>query len=562
MLGNRSFVLATLTLVSAAAMAQFEGPAPLAWRWQQSSPSAPTGAPLVDGNNIYLNLGNRVYSIDRESGNTNWKFPNVQAIEGSFRRSPILVNGILVSAGTDKKVYGINPATGEMKWVYESPSMVAGQPVSLGKYVAFPLEGGSFNALDSTTGLSVYDSPYRSLDGIAGPLTGNGRDSVMFFDNRNKLHSINVASRRTNWSVPFAIRPTDGTVEISNGFVYTYSANFLVCLNESSGSPKWQVPVKEPMSFSPEVANGLVVAVSRSGNAYVYSDSGALKSKSAIALGSAPLTKPTVLGKKIVFALTNGSFSLIDGATGAVDWQYYVRPMNEAAKAALNSGNNGGQGGPGGPGGVGGLGGPGGFGGSGGAGGAGGVSGPGMGGSGQNTNTAPPVVTVPISTQIVLAGSTLLVSAGDSSVLAFDKMTGVDLTPPIVKTIWPTSGELIAGTTGQEFLFQIDDDTSGVDGKTISVTIGGKPYAFDFGKEGVLSVRVSQAKKNPTIPTGRHDVVVTVSDWLGNKTVHTMSIKVDNSLPLVPRIRQNNPNGQGGLGGPGGPGGPGGLGGG
>jgi outer membrane protein assembly factor BamB len=120
MLGNRSFVLATLTLVSAVAVAQFEGPAPLAWRWQQSSPSAPNGAPLVDGNNIFLNLGNRVYSIDRESGNTNWKFPNVQPIDGTFRRSPVLTSGVLVAAGTDKKVYGINPATGEMKWVYES----------------------------------------------------------------------------------------------------------------------------------------------------------------------------------------------------------------------------------------------------------------------------------------------------------------------------------------------------------------------------------------------------------------------------------------------------------
>lgn len=538
MLGNRSFVLATLTLVSAAAMAQFDGPAPLAWRWQQPSPSAPNGAPLVDGNTIFLNLGNRVYSIDRESGNTNWKFPNVQAIEGTFRRSPILVGGVLVSAGTDKKVYGVNPANGEMKWVYESPSMIVGQPVSLGKNVAFPLEGGSFTALDASTGLSIYESPYRSLDGIAGPLTGNGRDSVMFFDNRNKLHSINVPSRRSNWSVPFAIRPTDGTVEASNGFVYTYSANFLVCLNETSGSAKWQVPVREPMMFSPEVGSGSIVTVSRSGNAYVYSDGGALKSKTAIALGSIPLTKPTIIGKKVAFALTNGSFTIVDAESGAVNWQYYVRPMNESAKAALNSGAA--AGGPGLPGGLGG-----------------GQSGPGMGGLGgaQGGSSAAPVVTVPISTQIVVAGSTLLVSAGDSSLLAFDKVLGIDLTPPVVKTIWPSSGEIIAGTNGQEFLFQIDDDTSGVDGKSISVTIGGKPYAFDFGKEGVLSIRVSQAKKNPTIPSGRQDVIVTVTDWLGNKTVHTVSLKVDNALPLVPRVKPTTPNGAGGAGGLGGPGG-------
>jgi hypothetical protein len=300
------------------------------------------------------------------------------------------------------------------------------------------------------------------------------------------------------------------------------------------------------MIFSPEVSGGSIIAVSRSGNAYIYSDSGALKTRKPIALGSVPLTKPTVLGKKIAFALTNGSFTLIDAATGAVDWQYYVRPMNEAAKAALNSGSN--AGGAGGSGRGGGAGAPGGLGGGGGApGGLGGGQ-----GQGQGNNPPPQIVTVPIATQIVLAGSTLLVPAGDSSILAFDKSTGVDLTSPVVKTLWPLSGDLIAGTTGQEFLFQIDDDTSGVDEKGISVTIGGKPYAFDFGKDGILAIRVSQTKKNPTIPSGRQEMVVTVSDWLGNKTVHTISLKVDNSLPLVPRIKPANPNGPGGPGGFGG----------
>ena len=64
----------------------------------------------------------------------------------------------------------------------------------------------------------------------------------------------------------------------------------------------------------------------------------------------------------------------------------------------------------------------------------------------------------------------------------------------------------------------------------------------------------SQAKKNPSIPSGRHDLVVTVSDWLGNKTAHSVSLKVDNALPLAPRIKpatdgQGGPGGAGGFGG-------------
>ena len=59
--------LATLALVASAA-AQMSGPVPLAWRWYQPTSVAPSGSPLVSGDTIYFSSGNRVYSIDRNTG--------------------------------------------------------------------------------------------------------------------------------------------------------------------------------------------------------------------------------------------------------------------------------------------------------------------------------------------------------------------------------------------------------------------------------------------------------------------------------------------------------------
>ena len=84
--------------LAAAASAQFDGPAPLAWRWVQPTNAAPSGAPLVSGETIYTAIGGRVFAIDRASGNLRWRYPQVEPIDGAFRTTPVLVNGVLVAA--------------------------------------------------------------------------------------------------------------------------------------------------------------------------------------------------------------------------------------------------------------------------------------------------------------------------------------------------------------------------------------------------------------------------------------------------------------------------------
>jgi hypothetical protein len=66
------------------AMAQFDGPAPLAWRWSQSTTVRPNGSPLVDGNLVYITVGQRMFALDKDTGNQKWKYPQVEPIPGYF----------------------------------------------------------------------------------------------------------------------------------------------------------------------------------------------------------------------------------------------------------------------------------------------------------------------------------------------------------------------------------------------------------------------------------------------------------------------------------------------
>ena len=219
----------TLALVGGVAVcglaaAQFDGPSPLAWRWQQPSTVASNGAPLIEGDTIYINLGSRSYAVDRATGNTKWKFPQGLPFEGLIRRSPIKIGDTLILQTDQKKIFGINPDNGSIKWTYNAPFSLTSQAVAVGKFLTFAMEGSNLMTIDSSTGEAIYSDPYKLLDGITGQLNSDGKDGVLFFDNQNNLKSVSITSKKVSWKQPFQTKPIDGSVAITGGYAYVTRA--------------------------------------------------------------------------------------------------------------------------------------------------------------------------------------------------------------------------------------------------------------------------------------------------------------------------------------------------
>lgn len=551
MLTIRSLVVAGVLAVCTSAFADFDGPTPLAWRWQQSSTVPPSGSPLVNGNVIYQGLGSRVYAIDRASGNQVWRFPKNEAIEGFVKGSPIAFDDVLTIAADNKNVYGLDKGNGSLKWIYTAPYAIIGQPVAVGKYLVIRMEGDNLMSIDTATGTAAWENPYRFLDRIGGPLHSDG-SSIIFFDQRNFLVSINVVTKQSNWRQSFAVPPSDGSITVVGSNAFLYSGTYLVNLSLTNGKPKWQQRLDNQMSLSPVAGGENILCVSQQGLAYFYDQQqGRLVNRKPIDLKSSLAVRPASVGKKFIVATSNGAVNFIDPDKADVLWQYFVRPIVGQEQAAPS--NN--------PGGAGGGFGGGGFGGGAGGGFGGGARGGGAGGFGGGaassaTNT---IIAVQASNTPVFAGDTLLVPALDGSLLAFDKQLGVDLTPPTVKQVWPRMGEEISGLGSQEFLFRVEDDGSGVNASSIKVEFDGVPYDYTFGRDGFLSIDIKTTGKNKPLADGRRQLRITVADWLGNEQVTTISLRIDNTLKIVPRGgEQNRPGGFPGGGGSGKGGGPGG----
>jgi hypothetical protein len=183
------------------------------------------------------------------------------------------------------------------------------------------------------------------------------------------------------------------------------------------------------------------------------------------------------------------------------------------------------------------------------------------------------ITSIPASGAAVLAGQTLLIPARDGSILAFDKDLGVDLTPPTAKQLWPTPGDVVSGQPPLELIFRVQDEAAGINESTIKVEIDGEQVGASYSRDGYLRVAFSTipdtskapllavqgdgttARRNNTLQDGRHAVVVTATDWMGNVSKTTYSIVIDNALKPLPLPGADQTGQAGGPGGRGGPGG-------
>jgi outer membrane protein assembly factor BamB len=527
---KRTIFLLLAAALGAAASADFPGPAPLAWRWVQPTQVAPGGAPLVDGDTVYVAVGQRIYSLDKETGNRRWQYPLVDPIQGYFRSAPVLSDGILMAAADNKTIYAVDAATGSAKWQYLAPNAILGQPILVGKYLAFAMTDNTLMALDVATGAAIWQAPFRVFAGINSGMASLG-NNLIYTTGSNEMIALDLVTQKAVWRQKFTQLGPEAVPVVYANNLYLSSGTFLISLNGASGTGRWQRNIGEPLAHPPAVSAEGIFVSTRDGKAFITDLNGQPKFRTGIELGSLPLTRPTALGGTFVQPTTNGALTLVNGE-GKVTWSYLIRPLPGSGTATTQPGGGmgfggaSGMGGPGGPpGGVGGRGAPGG-------GQRGGLPGGGPGAPSASAANAP--LTVQASGPATLAGNTLLILARDGSLLAFDRELGVDLTPPTVKMLFPNPGDQGASQPSMELIFRIEDEASGIDDKTLKIEVDGKTLEHEFGRDGIAVVRISSAGKNRPLTDGRKTFTVTVSDWMGNTSTTSYTLVIDNALrPLM-----------------------------
>jgi outer membrane protein assembly factor BamB len=202
------------------------------WKWDCPIDNAKSNAIVADlaisEDALYVASSNgRVYSLDKGSGDENWKREDIPVLAEKLWTSPVIQGDTLYVSTFDGHIYALSVETGELlDWSFESEAGFASSPV-------------------------IYE------------------DTIYVGSFDNKLCAIRIGGSEPLWEFPggkwFWAAPVVG-----NGTLYAGCLDGkLYAIEAETGEKVWEFDVKSPIVSSPVLMDNLLIVANEAGNVYV-----------------------------------------------------------------------------------------------------------------------------------------------------------------------------------------------------------------------------------------------------------------------------------------------------
>src|SRR4029453_17665095 len=136
---------------------------------------APTGVtPAVLGDNVFFGTeGGVLFAINWKDAKVTWKVEDKGSSQ-PFRSSPEIQPGIVVVVSRNRRVQGLDPATGKELWAFATKQRIDSSPVIVGNRVFVGAADGRLYALDLKTGNQIWE--HQATSGFTGsPAVADGK---------------------------------------------------------------------------------------------------------------------------------------------------------------------------------------------------------------------------------------------------------------------------------------------------------------------------------------------------------------------------------------------------
>ncbi|PLW70211.1 outer membrane protein assembly factor BamB [Pseudohalioglobus lutimaris] len=302
--------------------------------------------PVMVGNTIYAaGADGEIKAVDRERGKTLWDTELDTGLSGGVG----LYEDSLFLGSSDGSVLKVSAVNGELQWSTRLQGEVLAPPQSNGEVVVAQTYDGKLQGLDFATGekLWTYDSdvPVLTIRGTSTPII-NG-DTVYAGFASGRVIAFDARNGGVKWEVRVAISQgrseierivdVDGAMALIGNELYAASyQGRVVAIDVAAGRKTWQ---KDVSSFS-GVSQGF-------GNVYVTDDNGTvsayLRNGQGLrwqqdALGYRELSRPTPVSSYLAVVDYAGYLHLMSQVDGKFVGR--VRPGGGGARANMLADGN------------------------------------------------------------------------------------------------------------------------------------------------------------------------------------------------------------------------------
>jgi outer membrane protein assembly factor BamB len=291
-----------------------------AWRFETGGPVRSSPA-VADGKVFFGSYDGSFYALDASSGEVVWSFATdgerrwrARNLDGMtpldtvhddpwdfFLSSPVVSNGTVFFGTGEGTLYGLDVATGAVRWAVETDDTIHSSPAVVDGVVYVGNMESRLYAVAEATGEELWhfqagtDSAYFNQHGLqSSPLVANGRVYVGGRD--GGLHTIDASTGEALWKLDTNGSWVLGSAALDGNRLYlgTSDTNVLQAVDATTGESLFSTSL----------------------GTYVYSS-------------------PAVVGETIYVGTCAGVMFAIDADTGDVRWQFRTEASRRDSRGIL-----------------------------------------------------------------------------------------------------------------------------------------------------------------------------------------------------------------------------------
>jgi outer membrane protein assembly factor BamB len=218
------------------------------------------------------------------------------------------------------------PSSNSTLWTYDSVGDARARHIFVDDGRVFAIQGGSFFALDETTGaLIVSGTGGGGYGGNIGGAYADGRVYYTSYDyiyNRGTVYCFNATTGTQLWTFDTSPGQIQHPPTVSGNRVYVGTLNnYTYCVED--GVQKWFKKLGGPIYPAPAVDGNLLVVGCDDGKLYAFDIAGAQPvSLWNFTLGSAVRKPVTIQDNKVYCTGSNGYLYVLDRTNGHLIWSW------------------------------------------------------------------------------------------------------------------------------------------------------------------------------------------------------------------------------------------------
>lgn len=270
-----------------------------------------------------------------------------------------VADGLLVAGSGKGFLYGVDAATGALKWQRQlSGSILSPSLIHQGRVITYSNDGTLYGT-DAATGEPVWTfdtaTAPLSVRGNAAPVLSDDNSTVIIANNSGYVYGVDAVSGIPRWQRRVAISEgrsevqrlidIDGDPVVQDNKLYAVSyQGQLTAVDLQSQRVMWSQDTSSLRS--PAVGNGMVYVATSTGQLQAFDQTTGEKSWQQDALAYRQLSNPVVLGQYVVVGDLDGYLHLIDPASGNIVGRVRskgeitsIRRINNRLYVATRTGN-------------------------------------------------------------------------------------------------------------------------------------------------------------------------------------------------------------------------------